>query len=302
MNAPILIFTYIRLDSLKSLISSLQKNILATESDVFIYSDAPKYAKDANEINKIRDYLKTITGFKSITIIEAEKNKGLATSIIEGVTAVINKYDKVIVLEDDLILSTNFLLFMNKALEYYESYLNVLSISGFTMPIKGLLDNEVYFTQRGASWGWATWKNRWSEIDWKVSEYNNFKNNQQQRKQFNKMGSDLSSMLDSQMQNKIDSWAIRFYFHQFNKQLYTVYPALSKVINIGLENDKYATHTAWQKVSRFKTILDNGNLTSFNFNSQVSLNKQITTQFLKQHSLYQRIKYRIYNLLLGGFK
>ncbi|GMV78690.1 MAG: hypothetical protein AMXMBFR79_18200 [Chitinophagaceae bacterium] len=302
MNAPILVFTYKRLSSLEQLIESLQKNFLAVESEVFIFSDAPKLEKDVEAVNQVRKYLKTISGFKKITVIEAEKNKGLATSIISGISEIIDTYNKVIVLEDDLVLSSNFLVFMNKALDYYEKHLNVLSISGFGMPMKNLLSSEIYFTQRGASWGWATWKNRWEKVDWQVEDYSAFKNNAKQRALFNNMGSDLSSMLDKQMNGKLDSWAIRFYYHQFKNKLFTIYPSVSKVINKGLENDKNATHTSWQKLSRFKTILDNSNTDTFNFRNEIKLDKKHIKQFLRQHSLYQRIKYRLINILLGGFK
>lgn len=302
MNAPVLIFTYKRLNSLKSSISSLQKNTLAEESELYIFSDAPKSVSDNEDVKSVRSYLKTINGFKKINIIEANENKGLASAIINGITEVLKKYDRVIVLEDDLILSSNFLIFMNKALSYYENESKVLSISGFTMPMKGLQDNDIYFTQRSASWGWATWRNRWDKIDWEARDYLQFQKSRRQRQLFNKMGSDLTSMLNRQMKGEIDSWAIRFYYHQFKYKLYTVYPAISKVINIGLENDKNATHTAWQKVSRFKTVLDKGNISSFNFKNNIQLDNKVLKQFLKQHSIYQRIKYRLINILLGSFK
>ncbi|RZK25892.1 MAG: glycosyltransferase, partial [Flavobacterium sp.] len=176
MYAPIVLFVYKRLDTLKSCVHSLQRNTIAAESELFVFSDAPANEYDVEKVRTVRSFLETIQGFKKITIIKAESNKGLAASVISGVTEVIEKYEKVIVLEDDLLVATNFLQFMNKAVDFYASEEKVLSISGFTFPVK-LPSNypyDVYFTQRVFSWGWATWKNKWQDIDWNVNDYPKF--------------------------------------------------------------------------------------------------------------------------------
>ena len=117
--SPIVLFTYKRLDTLKQTITALIANPLALQSDLIIYSDGAKNEKDQIIIEEIRSYLKTITGFKSVRIIASKTNKGLATSIIQGVSEVLAEYHKAIVLEDDLITSTNFLDFMNAGLQEY---------------------------------------------------------------------------------------------------------------------------------------------------------------------------------------
>ena len=114
--APVVLFCYNRLDCLKETIEALRKNELASESDLFIYSDGPKPGDDSAAVYGVREYLKTISGFKSIHITEAEKNKGLANSVIDGVTEIVNRFGKIIVLEDDLVTSPYFLRFMNQAL------------------------------------------------------------------------------------------------------------------------------------------------------------------------------------------
>ena len=129
--APIVIFTYKRLDTLQKAIESLKSNELATQSLLYIYSDAARSDNDVTGVTEVRNYLKTINGFKNIEIIQAVNNIGLANSIINGVSDIINRYGKIIVLEDDLILTPNFLTFMNEALNYYQNNSKVYSISGF---------------------------------------------------------------------------------------------------------------------------------------------------------------------------
>ncbi len=285
--APILLFTYKRLDSLQQTVSSLQQNYHARESDLFIFSDAAKSVADEVSITKVRDYLKTITGFKNISIVEAPKNMGLANSIISGVSQVIKKYGKVIVLEDDLVTSPNFLSFMNKALDFYENNLNVFSIAGYTIPIRYEADYgyDNYFFQRASSWGWAAWKDRWLEIDWAVKDFNQFKKNRKAIKDFKLRGSDIYSMLNKQMNGKIDSWAIRWCFHQFKQKSYTVYPVVSKIKNIGFETN--ATHT--NVYNRYTSETDNGLKRDFNFAKNIIPDKSFTEQFQNFYSIKSRI-------------
>ena len=292
--SPVLLFTYNRPYTLKKTVAALQKNFLADKSRLYIFSDAAKSDKDAEAVQDVRTYIDTIRGFLDVEVIKSPWNKGLADSIITGASRVINEYGKVIVLEDDLVSSPNFLSFVNQALNYYHDYEKVFSISGFTMPMKNI-DSDTYFTRRSSSWGWGTWKEKWNEVDWDVKDYRAFSKNEAVRMEFNKMGSDLSAMLDKQMRGKINSWAIRWCYHQFKHDLYTLYPALSKITNIGLESPD-ATHTR-EKFSRFKTILDDTGKTYFTFNDHIELNPRYIRQFVKPYSISQRVKYKLLNSL-----
>lgn len=292
-TAPVLLFCYKRCRHLLQSVSALQKNLLAEQSELYIFSDGAKNTFDEPAVSEVRSYLKTIKGFKKIYIIESPVNKGLANSIIEGVSQIFEKYDKVIVLEDDLVTSYNFLSFMNQALKFYE-HRDVFSIAGFSFPIVGLDSSSVYFTKRASSWGWATWKNRWEKIDWQVKDFSGTMGSTRQRREFNKMGSDLSGMLEKQMQGKIDSWAIRWCYHQFRQQLYTVYPALSKVCNIGF--DEEATNTKESKL-RYRTILDRSNNTTFIFKENIVLDHDVVRQFTKHYSVWSRSYYKAVKLV-----
>ena len=294
--APIILFTYKRLDTLKLTVNALQLNFLALESDLIIYSDGPKSENDSHAVVMVRSYLRTVQGFKSINIIESSINKGLARSIVEGVSQVVSQYGKVIVLEDDLITSPNFLHFMNQALDFYNDIKKVFSISGYSIQIKNHHSTtDVYFTHRASSWGWATWSDRWQTIDWDVSDYSSFKNSKELRRNFNKMGSDMSQMLDRQMQGKLDSWAIRWCYHQYKYDLFSAHPMVSKISNIGF-NSLDATNTT-EKFNRYKTKLDQSNKTSFQFSNDICLEDKIIIQFIKPFTILSRLKYKIIHLV-----
>lgn len=292
MIAPICLFVYNRLDQTKQTIDALKINYLAEESDLIIFSDGPKNSQALNDVEFIREYLLSIDCFKSVKIINSQVNKGLANSIIDGVSEVLNKYGKVIVLEDDLVTSKNFLTYMNQALDFYMNNTRVYSIAGYTSPIQSSKD-DVYFTKRASSWGWATWSSRWNKIEWDLENYRQDIQSKKFKEQFNRMGSDMFKMLNDQLSGKINSWAIRWCLHQFFEDTYTVYPTISKVSNIGTGTN--ATHTK-DSFNRFSTKLDNGDNLDFIFNDQVEINQFYLTQFLKQFSFYTRAKFKILNI------
>ena len=120
--APIIIFTYNRPWHTQQTITALKENALATGSELFIYSDGAKGENERRKVEDVRDYLKTISGFKQVTIFEREKNYGLARNIIEGVTEVVNQSGKVIVLEDDIVVNLNFLTFMKQSSGFLREY------------------------------------------------------------------------------------------------------------------------------------------------------------------------------------
>ncbi|WP_207532065.1 sugar transferase [Desertivirga arenae] len=289
---PVIIFCFKRQDHLKQTIDCLKENYLAPDTDLYIFSDAARRLDETADVSDVRNYLRTVTGFKSVTIKEAVENKGLAKSIISGVTEVLEQHDAAIVLEDDLLTSKNFLNFMNQSLVHYQNNLKVFSVAGYTFPIRKPKDfqHDNYFTMRGSSWGWATWRNRWETVDWEVSDWKEFSNDKGAQREFNRMGSDLSGMLAKQMDGKISSWAIRWCYHQFKTSTYTVFPTVSKIQNIGFGSA--ATHTSAVMQSRFATVLDNSGKTDFNFNDKVSLQPDLIKQFINRYSILTRLKYK----------
>ncbi len=150
--APITLFVYNRLSHTKQTINALKKNKLAEQSELIIFSDSFKNSDDKKKVNQVREYIRSIKGFKGVEIIERPDNFGLANSIIDGVTRVVNQYGKVIVLEDDLVTSSFFLEYMNNALLCYEDDPQVISIHGYNYPISDL--PEIFFIKGADCWGW----------------------------------------------------------------------------------------------------------------------------------------------------
>ena len=231
--APIALFTYNRADHTRKAVESLLQNAEAKDSDLFIFSDGPKNEKTVRGVADNREYIHTVTGFKTVTIVEREKNWGLANSLIAGITDVINKYGRVIVVEDDLILSPYFLKFMNDGLEKYKDDDRVGTITGFVPPIEEKLP-ETFFLTYFQCWGWATWKRAWDLLETDARPL--LKGLRFKRKKFDVGGGVCNyGNLYCQKVGLVDSWYLRYYASLFLKGKLSLYPGRSVATNEGLD-------------------------------------------------------------------
>jgi hypothetical protein len=256
--APIVLFVYNRLQHTQETISSLQNNALAKHSDLFVFSDGYKDETGKQKVLDVRAYIASIKGFKSITIVNKEYNQGLSASVIAGVTEVLQRFDRVIVLEDDLVTSTDFLSHMNKALNAYQDHANIYSISGYTFPSPYLkeLKDDVFLYPRPASWGWATWKNRWEQADWSMKDFKAFSQDKEAIRKFLRGGEDMYMMLLKQQNGLIQSWAIRWAYTHYKDHAYSVYLKKSKVRSIGTDN----SGTNLPQTTKYDTAVHEGDV------------------------------------------
>lgn len=240
MKAPVVLFVYNREDKARACLAALEQNDLVEQSDLYIFSDGYKSKQDEKQVNDVRSFLieyKKKSKFKNVYIKENETNNGLAKSVINGVSYVIDRYGKVIVVEDDLITAKDFLQYMNDGLDFYESNLRYGSISAFTFPLQCLKNykEDIYVLRKGDCWGWGTWKDRWKTVDWDVSNYEKLMSNYRFRREFNKLQYDFTRLLSKWKRGKSNSWAIRWCLHLFLNEQLTVYPRISRTQNIGLD-------------------------------------------------------------------
>lgn len=260
LQAPIVIFVYNRFNHVRKLIESLERNPEAINSKLYIFSDGPKNFEVESQVKKVREYIESVPKrhiFKDVKIIKSDKNKGLATSIIEGVSYVMNIHGCAIVIEDDNIVAPDFLDYMNRALEFYRNDSRIWAISGFSRNISFPINykHDIYIMQRISSYAWASWENRWNKTEWDIKEYPEFLWDRKRRMQFDQCGEDRSLMLDSQVCGNISSWAIRFEYSMFKNDMYSVLPCVSRSMCTG--NDGSGTHSR-KETHVYDTILSNG--------------------------------------------
>lgn len=244
--APIALFVCKRAKHTKATLDALAKNNFAAESDLFIFSDGPKSDSDSIAVERTRKVIRAAKGFKSVTLLEQPSNMGLARSVIGGVSKLLKKFERVIVLEDDLLTSKNFLTYMNNALQQYRDDSKAFSVTGYTFPGDVLsipvdYPYDTYAGYRCSSWSWGTWADRWQRIDWGMDYFSALSRDPVRQAAFNAGGQDLMQMLALQYEKKIDSWAIRFSYAHHTNDCRCIYPTKTLVRNIGLDNS--GTHS-----------------------------------------------------------
>lgn len=305
MLAPIVIFAFNRPEAFCNLIDSLENNYLFLESEKFIFIDGCRNDSDRENVNKTIELARKVTP----NVIISEMNRGLGASVISGVTEVLSKYDKVIVLEDDLYCAPGFLLYMNQGLDFYSDDHRIISICGYGLKIKRPQDYStgVYLSNRSSSWGWATWRDRWENIDWEIKDWDKLSSSKKMQRQFNAGGSDMFGMLKGYMTGKNHSWAIRFCYNQSKQNLFSIHPFMSFVDNKGFGAN--ATNCK-QKFSRFrvemnmsdylKIVSGGGNSIEadyFGFSHDIIPDERILSQLRAYHSVPARLYSKIRKIL-----
>ncbi len=163
--APIVLFTFNRPEHLKLALNALSQNAEFHSSPFFIFCDGPRSAVDRLGIDKTR-MIANQWPHPNKKVIESDVNLGLATSVISGLNQILETYDVVIVLEDDLVVDETFLNYLNRALKKYKNNRQVMQISAYMFPIPEFLErSEALFLPNISSWGWATWRRAWSFFD-----------------------------------------------------------------------------------------------------------------------------------------
>ena len=235
MNAPILLFVYNRPEHTRRCIESLLKNSLASESNLFIYADGAKDRTQQEAVNEVRNYIRTIQGFKQIILMERNENWGLARNIIDGVTTQVNRYGKVIVLEDDLVVAPYFLQFMNEALEVYKDEPKVGHIQACDFTQDTTLPDTFLIKWTG-SWGWATWDRAWKHFNPNGNELLQELEERKLTRIFDFNGKyGFTRMLRRQIEGKNNSWAIRWNASLFLKDILSLNVGRSLVQNEGFD-------------------------------------------------------------------
>jgi hypothetical protein len=300
--SPISLFVYNRLDHTRRTVEALLNNPLASESILYIFSDGAKDEKSENSVAAVRSYIQSIAGFKKIIIRENEANRGLAHSIISGVSEVVDEHGKIIVLEDDLVTSPSFLSFMNIALDHYREEERVMHVSGYNFPAQfpqKFQDASGFFYRSASCWGWGTWSRAWR---WFKKEPEKLKREFSKSDifRFNIDGTvNFWSQVERNIHGQINSWAIFWYASVFKRQGLCFHPILSLVNNIGLdgsgvhcaETDRYYNARLYKKFE-------------FIFPDRIEEDQEIIDSLKAyyrktQPSLYIRLKSKIKKIMSG---
>ena len=274
-KAPIAFFAYKRPEHTQRSLESLAQNEGADQSELFVFCDGAKSLEEQDQVSEVRKLVKSKQWCGKVHIIERQDNWGLAHSIISGVTQLCASYGRVIVMEDDLVVSPYFLSYMNDALEKYEHETTVMHISGYMFPVEADLP-ETFFCRIMSCWGWATWQRSWQHFRTDVSHLLAIiKSRKLDRKFSMNRTYPYTEMLKKQNKEKIDSWAICWYASIFINKGLCLYPKYSLVKNTG--HDSTGVHCGY--TVKFNVEIYRNKIA--NFSELIVENKQAYNSLVK---------------------
>lgn len=227
--APVVLFVYSRLEHTKRTIEALKQCSGAKETELYVFCDAPNpKATEAqvSEIHATHAYLKTVhEGFAKVHLEISQEHRGAGKAIIRGISVVLAKCGRCIILENDMEVEPLFLEYMNKGLDAYESDKKIFGVSStsYTLNLPRWYKKDVFLLTRPESWGWGTWLDRWQDVNWEVKDFETLRGNKKLQDAFNIGGNDLYIMLEDQMEGRSDTWDLQWAWHIFKKKGYFVY-------------------------------------------------------------------------------
>lgn len=259
MYSPIVVFAFNRPDNLRRTLAALAANKLASESDLTIFCDGPRNEQEKCKTDEVRLVAHSASGFASVSVIEREINWGLKKSLVAGITAIVEKSGRIIVIEDDIVTSQFFLQYMNDALSCYADNPRVASISGFCVDHKVPYPPETFFVRGGECWGWGTWNDRWKLFNHNGAELLTQIKKLNLVKKFDLNGSCPSTeTLQAAVDGKVDSWFMFWTASIFLHDMYTLYPARTLVKNIGFDSGTHYSGATYsqQPLSESQVVVE----------------------------------------------
>lgn len=237
--SPVILFVYNRPEHTLKTLEALQRNYLSQQTELYVFCDGAKSGASAQQTEKIEQTRRIVRSKKwcaEVHIEESAENKGLAASIISGVSQVMKKHGQAIVLEDDIVTGKYFLTYMNKALELYKDSPEVWHINGWTNPVKVQSPESAFFYPVMECWGWATWADRWQYYK-KDCEYYCNKFSRKDIYRFNSDGTENRwKQILRNRSGKINTWAIFWSATIFEHNGLCLAPQKTLVRNEGMDN------------------------------------------------------------------
>ncbi len=296
VKTAIAVFCYKRAAKLKQAMEALLKNPECSEMEIVFFCDGAKSLHDQPAVDATREYIEQVTGFKKVEKHFRATNLSTGPNFKQGLTYMHTHYDQFIVVEDDLVVTRNYIKYMLDALEFYRNDAAIFCVSGFAFPLKvGQYQFDTLVHTRFCSYGWATWSNRirkvkWANdrLSWLITNSPGFKN------RLNKEGLDLYRMLKKQLNGNISTWDIQMQVHVAENRLRVIYPVISKSHNIGFDNESTNTFG----IDFLKTITDPGEKRNFSFCESGLLVSALQQQLRRPYSLPALATRKIANTLI----
>lgn len=301
--APIVLFVYNRPWHTEQTLNALKKAALANESELYIFSDGAKTIEDEEKVINVRSIIKKELWCKQVHFIESDRNQGLEVAIQNGLNTILNNYEKVIVLEDDILVSPQFLHFMNINLEHYKTNESVYHVSANSIPITLKSKETMYFLHSATCWGWGTWKRAWKR-DLIQLDSKKLLNELKSKKLIKRFSFNYTSsyirILENNAEGKNHSWAIKWYAYMVLHNKLSLHPTQTLTYNCGQDGSGTNKSDVIDKIISFDAFKVQKNDL---FADKVQISSQAYKQYVSFYRQYYKINFFKYikGILTYGF-
>jgi len=291
----IAIFCYKRAAKLRISVEALLRNPECASMEVIFFCDGFKGESDKKAVLETRAYIDSITGFKQVHKHYRETNLSTGPNFVSALGYLCSHFDRFLVVEDDIVVTPNFLKFTLDALDFYENERSVFCVSGFCYPVsKGDYPYDSMVFGRFCSYGWASWSNRVKDVVFEKSKLKTMMMTSPGfKRRLNSEGHDLYRMLKKQLSGVISTWDIQMQVHVSENRLKVIYPLVSKTKNIGFDNESTNTFG----VDFTITPQDSGEKRDFVFCDAQLVVPRLQRQMKKPFSLPELVRRKVINTL-----
>lgn len=231
---------------------NLKEILLIKPKKIYLLSDGSENKNENKKINKLRMKIENQLRKKKLNFVRiySQINLGSEKNIIYGLNKVFKSEKKAIIIEDDCIVDRSFYQFAKKILNIYRNNKSIWGVTAQTF-MDGYKKNY-YLSKYAHCWGWATWSDRWSHFDYKMSYWKkwsrgNFWNTKNNYIDFVEQIF-WDSIYKNLYANKKRSWNYKWQSLIWKKNGYFVHPHLNLVENIGFSNSSTNTKKISKKI------------------------------------------------------
>ncbi len=248
LTTPVLFLIFNRLDTTQQVFEAIQK---AKPPRLYIAADGARENVNGEheKVKSVREYVLTNINWScEVQTLFREENLGCKYAVSGAIDWFFENEEMGIILEDDCLPSQSFFIFCQELLLKYKNDLRVWHIAGnnFHFGWKRDAQYSYYFGGiYGSIWGWASWKNRWSQYSVEMKNYNELKNKQYIQNCYNSSNAVKTRINDfDRIKNGFDTWDFQWVYTRWINNGLTVIPNINLVKNLGFgENSTHTTAT-----------------------------------------------------------
>lgn len=236
---PVLFMTFARPDYAEKSFSAIKA---AQPKKLYFYSNKARVDRE-DEVarnNKVRELINQVDWDCDLHVWKRNEYVDVYTSLLGAKQWAFKNEDTLIMLEEDCFAGKAFFQFCDYFLEKYKDDLRVNFITGNNYAVNFKKSNRDHYVTRSIHHhGWATWKNRWNNIDWNMMPLDIINDGSLKRYYsddlpqffyYERMMRALTPFI-----NETHCWDFVKVFNQIKTATFAITPLFNLVQNIGLK-------------------------------------------------------------------